>query len=387
MSRVSQSNTPLPTPVVPGPVQPPKARSTWWVYALMLVFAALAAVAVLGAKWKSGVVEEIEETEVTEGTEDMEEEEKKYSYLSVVSAIPQTNAYTGTEEDCLVEEALTPPTSVAEPVYLVVRVTAQDELSRLARFIALMNEHEIPVTIGVTSGAIPELAAWTEQGHEVALFIDEALLFDNPTTPPAYGTWLSALHDLRDEVETACACDVTTWSGGEWYERLFDVAAELGFTTTLDWQDELGRIPEALAVENPWTPGESDSVEGLTQFDPNGSVVYLPAGYYPASCSQSTLVQNPPTPETLAFATQALYQSLSASVDAKANVVQIAFATDSMISEDAAFLELETWLTDVVDPLVASRKLLPSTAAETAAAYRTWVNRVSGTILPVYLEE
>src|SRR3990167_7095020 len=131
MSRVSQSNTPLPTPVVPGPVQPPKARSTWWVYALMLVFA---------AKWKSGVVEEIEETEVTEGTEDMEEEEKKYSYLSVVSAIPQTNAYTGTEEDCLVEEALTPPTSIAEPVYLVVRVMAQDELSRLARFIALMNE-------------------------------------------------------------------------------------------------------------------------------------------------------------------------------------------------------------------------------------------------------
>lgn len=391
MTRVVQPK--IPSPVVPGPVQPPKARSTWWVYVLMLVFLILATFAVFIVRWNGTVMEVTEGAdgaEVTEGTEETKavEGEKVYSYISVVTAMPQTNFYQGTEEECVVSDPLEVPTSISEPVYLVIRAIVGEEASRLARFIALMNEHEIPVTIGVTDEPPLELAAWVEQGHEAALHIDEAVLFGDVATPPAYGTWLSALHDFRDEVETACACNVTTWSGGEWYERLFDVASGLGLTTTLDWEDALGQIPEALAVINPWTPVQSDSVEGLTEFNPTGSVVYLPAGFYPTQCPGS-LVKQPFTAETLSSITRALYKSLDVSVDEKINVFQVSFdiaAFAQAEDDEAEFEALATWLTEVIDPLVASRFLRPSTANEAADAYTVWVEDVAGTISPVYAE-
>lgn len=394
MSRASQPNTPLPIPAAPSPVQPPKARSTWWVYVLMLFFLILTAVAVFTVKWRRTLEEGIE---VVAGSpsqsefisQDDAEEEKIYSYLSVVTATSQIDYYQGTEEECVSTEVGEAPTTIAEPIYFIVRVTVGDEASRLARFIALMNEHEIPVTIGVTDEPPLELAAWVEQGHEAALHIDEAVLFGDVATPLAYGTWLSALHDFRDEIETACACDVTTLSGGEWYGRIFAIASELGFKTAVDWQDELGRVPELLAVTNPWTPAASDSVEGLTEFDPTGPVVYLPAGFYPAQCPGS-LVGQPLTPQTLSSITHALYKSLEVSVDEKINVFQVSFDSAAFAQaedDEAEFEALETWLTEVIDPLVSVRFLRPSTVSEAATAYTTWVDRVAGTITPVYLEE
>lgn len=397
---------PLPRPVQEGPVEPPKARGRWWVYLVMLVFIAATTAIVVDV---FVVGKDTKSTAGTDSVAGVQQEEKVYSYLSVVTPVAQSDHYTGSASECalaLKTEAATQPMPelpkrINEPVYFLLNVEIKDlseyqddvfirDFERLKRLVAIADDHHIPLTIGLQTpftdrlqlqGAT-ELNNWTTQGHEIAI------RYDGATSETPYGEWLSSLHDLRSQLEQLCNCEVTSWSGGDEYLAIFDVAHELAFQATYGWSDEEQSIPEAFAVTNPWTPAGGGSVEALEQFDPDGTIVFLPSGVYPAHCVGSDNVAFPISSLNLIYTTAALYETLRSAVDQKINVFTASLSLNAFAEvgdDEAEFTAFDGWLTDFIDPLVSRRWLRVSTVQGAAQAYVSWVKSVAGTIEPVYV--
>jgi len=368
MPRIAKK-PPLPTPAQEGPVQPPRARSSWWVYLVMLIFIIGTALIVANVFRKGEGVEgpRVEESKA-------KEEEKLFSYLSVVTVNKQADHYLGTDEECMTPAVVDAPKSISAPLSFVVHVDADADSDTITPLIELLNAHHLVATIGL-SAATPEAAKWHKQGHEISLEVDESRLFAEETGEPAYGTSLTRLHDSLGELQSACDCQVSSWSGGDAYKNMFAVAGELGLTTTYDWHDELSHIPEVLAVTNPWTPSGGGSAEVLTQFNPKGEIVFMPSGVYPSQCSQNSF----------GLISRALSESLTASVNGKVNAfVMTLHASD--FTEPQRLDELSAWLTTTIDPLVTKRSLRPATVSAVSKFYKDWASHVAGTIEPVYLQ-
>ncbi len=415
MKRVSKTPS-LPTPAQEGPVEPPKARGALWVYFVMLSFVVVTAFVVVVF---SIVDNGTEVTEGAEGTKDVEE--KLYSHFSVVTPIAQSDHYTGSVDECAFAiktdiSTLPVPTSperIAESVYLLLNIeindapeyaedstgeeTEQDDaftrdFARLKRLVGIADEHNIPLTIGLQPPftdrlqrqGVSELKSWSEYGHEIAI------RYDGATRETPYGQWLSSLHDLQNQLEELCNCEVTSWSGGDDYLGIFDVANELGFSATYGWSEEEQNIPEAFAVMNPWMPVSGGSAEALKQFDPDGTIVFLPSGVYPAHCVGSDNIAFPLSADNFIYTTSALYETLESAVDKKVNVFIASLSLNgfAQVSDDEVeFTVFDTWLTEIIDPLIARRWLKPSTVYEAARAYELWLTTVAGTLIPVFIEE
>lgn len=413
-----QKRTDLPTPVTDGPVEPPKAPTSWWVLVVMMLFVFGTAALVVFVVLTKPFAPEPPPVVVVPTTESAL---KVLSYLSVVDPVQASDHYLGTPDECWSENGETewtapnpeaPPRTAEAPLHLLldVQVRSQDrwyqdevaflkDLERLNRLVDLANEHKLKLTIHVQAPfttiaaekEISDLARWAEEGHVLAMGFNEADLVASKertdTTP--YGQWLSKMHDDQAALESLCGCEVTSWSGRNLYERMYDVGEELGLVANHAWlyTDENA----LLSVVNPWTPDLVGSVSAMKTFDPLGQVVFIPDGVYPEHC-RARLGDAAPsfTDAGFTYTTKALYESFEESVKGRVNVFSatVDFAVfDRSENDDEAFAAWEVWLDEIVDPLVVRRLLIPSTYAEVAVAYQEWLENASGTITPVYLSE
>jgi len=268
-----------PEPATEGELQPPQPPKGVWVY--VAIFAAvLGTVVLLILYFNSRQITPVEPIQFVIETEEVVEVAElpleDLSYLSVVSTSNQSVYYEGTQDECLLPTVdteddglaeadrlapnLTRPSIVNEKTYFTVRVLAggqgyesQDDFfldfEHMNRIVQVANSLGIRLTIHLakdfadmaTSTGMEAVFVWASTGHDVGLYFDEeeqlgVTSFEEADDVP-YGTWLSAIHDLQIEVQELCGCQVTSFSGGGSFSRLYDVGNELGMVAHSNWSN------------------------------------------------------------------------------------------------------------------------------------------------------
>lgn len=391
---------PLPIPVTLGPVEPPKARSVFWVYALIALFifgtllALITTVFYRSPKEEPAVIGGPQVSETERGAESSGEEssephalspDPQYSYTSVSREVIQPNHYSGIAEECYNAEtnALSPaidrPVAVAEKTLLVVNVAIDRtaDLPALSTLVDIANTHKIKLTIFVSPAfvsaanvqTILEVAAWAKQGHEVGLTVNRTELFpesDSESEIP-YGSWLLALHEFQIEAEALCSCSVVTFADGTSFDRIFEVVGDLGFVAH-------AALGTPIAYQ-PWTPMIGGSAEALTSFDVFGSVVQVPKGIYPERCEDPDVVATL-TDVSFSYITRALYETMRTAEEGMVNGISlmIDLSTITGVSDEDPFGPIKAWLTTVVDREIRSARLVSARSADVSDAYFAWLD-------------
>ncbi len=402
---IQEAITPLPIPVTEGPVEPPKAPPSWWVYVVIGIFV-ISTLMIVGYVLFANPFEAQAPTiepaaENTSGETSAASGEPSpppvYSYTSVVTPVVQADHYAAGEDVCLtpMPNLLAPESAASTHLIVALEVPTDfplvSELGRIQRFVDLAEDHHVHLTIGLApakeaaedSEVAKALAEWGKAGHEISLYFDAVSVFpETDLDALSYGNWLTTMHGFKDRLEDACGCTVTSWTGADTYARILDVAKELGLVSHAGWIDrETGNIPEELDVVNPWSPGGNGSLAAYTTFDPFGSVVAIPSGVYPATCQGGDRAEY--RAEDLSFTTQALYESLKAADATKVNVFRFSVVPTAVGmpgDDDDSFEIWDAWFTSVVDPLVKKKMLVSSTTAEVASQYTLWLDQNIGKI-------
>ncbi len=243
-------------------------------------------------------------------------------------------------------------------------------------------------------------------GHELGLhFHEDAHLGKDSESLPA-AAWCSAMRDEAGLIEAAGGVDnVRYWSGGNLYPDLLEAAACAGFDIYGDWKNpETQETPAELGGVNPWRPsggvvpaGESPltdaagstgaavDVTALTKHDPSGAILYLPDGL-----SGRESATRPPSLKRdeqayFDYLEGQLREALGAAAPDRVNVFhfnvhpgefvdgpgrQAGAAAGAAEAHTAAkYAALESFLTEVVDPLVADGRLQWATYSQVADAY------------------
>lgn len=317
----------------------------------------------------------------------------EYSYFSVVAPVWLVDIYTSSAEDCSIDASapleLIKPTDTS-PVRFSFALTTStafasgsafdNELANLGEMLDLLAQHKLKATIYSSSAFVDtattlnktELIAWAKQGHEMAMAVESA------PERVAYGSWLGAMHDHLEALEKLCDCDVRGWSGGGAYHRLYEVGRELGLTTHVGYQPSTPESETDFVVMNPWTPGGSGSPDAMKVFDPFGSVVYLPDGIHAPTCPQ---IFKPLNEATLSFSTKALYATMHQASTERVNVFRLIVPLSELEQTDVVAADVfDAWLSEAVDPLTRSGKLISSTDSASADAFIAWLDQNIGKI-------
>lgn len=126
---------------------------------------------------------------------------------------------------------------------------------------------------------------------------------------------------------------------------------------------------------NPWRPAggtEGTDLTLFTQNDPSGAVVFLPEGQYDKTDFASMRRSDNAGGDEAYFEylKQSLYASLEAAQAGKVNVFHFTVHPGEFRGDPAhPFEVIEKFLTEVVDPLVASGQVQWATFSEMADAY------------------
>jgi len=222
---------------------------------------------------------------------------------------------------------------------------------------------------------------WEGLGHEIAIHFHEDQYVQGALTgPPApIEEWVTQLGSLRAEIQGLVDNPVVTWSGGNLNELIYQVAAQAGLSVNTNYKDpSMQAVDPVYLTVSPWRPRGLASSAGGAAHDPDGPVVYLPAGVYPAHCDKPAAVPRPYTTQGFDYITTALIHSLNV---ARSGYVNVSYTTfhpgDFRTPEDDEheFARWDEWLTTVVDPLVADGRLQWATASEMARAFADWEAR------------
>lgn len=418
--------TPLPVPSVPviqlPSVTPPKAPLHGWVYVLILFFS-FATLAVVGyaffdAKQTVSNTEVATESLPAAASESTSvsssvsvlETVKSPSYLSVAQIPDQRIFFSDDQNFChteanqtaiVAEKPNTVPDVLRFNLVLAAdipeatdEVSFQAELDLMDELITLFSKHKLKTTIQLTSPFItladkldsPLVATWAKAGNEVAISFDPIAAFgvgqsDVPAVP--FGSWLLALHKQQVELEDLCRCEVTSWTGGGEYPRLFQAAKELGLTTFSGWVSADGQTPSDFLTVNPWAPVSAGTLTEMKTFDAFGSVVYLPNGVYPETCPDAGYAVGPFDADAMSYLTPAFYASLASTSSDYINLHRLIVtpqAFDNLFDDVSELSAWNDWLTSTVDPYVKSGKVLSSTDSATGSAYVDWLDQNIGKI-------
>ncbi len=414
---------PLPIPVAPvitlPPVAPPRAPVTWWIYALIFLFA-VATLVVVGyvvMQRPFAPASVVTSTNAPEAVSPTPNEPstasvaKTYSYTSVVNVPTLSDFFGEGSDECVNQNGPAPafekPTNVEGKTRLDLiikadipaQATDQDslhtELDRIDGLITLFAKHKLKATLYLTSAFVnlvnkadvTEVAAWAKAGNEVALTFEPGIAFGDgdpeELAKVPFGSWLLALHKQQIETEDICDCTVTAWSGAGAYPRMYQAAKDLGFTTNVDWNEGQSGEAASLSVVNPWMPLQAGALDVFTQFDPVGSIVYLPNGVYPAQCNNAYFAEPPFTPDYFSYITKSLYASLASARADRVNVVRVAVdpsSFDGVTDDQTALQGWIDWLTTVVDPYLRTGTVVSSTDSATSTAFVDWLDQNIGTI-------
>lgn len=267
-------------------------------------------------------------------------------------------------------------------------VAYEQDRDRLTRFAELVVAHGGHLTIQTQRPFITTAAqrgddihrAWEAMGNEIAIHFHESEYVRG--RPGAFGSdvpfeeWVAALGGLREEIQGLVDGPVLNWSGGNLYERILEVAADVGLAVNTNFKDPSDQSTDPLMTTvSPWRPAGAGDEAARAVHDPNGPVVYIPSGVYPAHCEKAESTPHPYTTSGFDYVTTALIHSLQAARPQYVN----AFATTIHPSDFLApgddeheLARWDEWLTQVVDPLVADGRLIWSTASGMAQAFEEW---------------
>ena len=231
-------------------------------------------------------------------------------------------------------------------------------------------------TVAVESGNTI-LADLASRGHEMALhFHEDAHLGKNDDALSAQ-QWCDVMkQEISFITQAGGVTDIRYWSGGNLYVDIYDAAQCAGLDVNSDWKNpQLQETPLEFVGVNPWRPsGGTDGVHlaDFIQHDPSGAVVFLPEGQYDKSNFASMRRSEDAGGDAayFEFLKESLYASLEAAQAGKVNVFHFTIHPGEFRGDPQhPFEVIEKFLTEVVDPLVASGQVQWATFSQMADAY------------------
>jgi hypothetical protein len=130
-----------------------------------------------------------------------------------------------------------------------------------------------------------------------------------------------------------------------------------------------------FAVVNPWRPASATNDTSRLEHDPQGPIIYIPSGVYPTHCAKLEALPRPYGYEAFDYVTRALKASLQVATPDRVNTFYFTFHPGDFLrpdNDEADYLVWEAWLTEIIDPLMATGKLKWATIEEMAQAFRDW---------------
>ncbi len=231
-------------------------------------------------------------------------------------------------------------------------------------------------TVAIESGntILADLAA---RGHEIALHFHEDAHLGKNSSALSVQQWCDVMKEEIGYITQASGVTgVRYWSGGNLYPSLYEAAECAGLSVNSDWKNPQTQTTDlALVGVNPWRPaGGTDGADFtlFTQHDPNGAIIFLPEGQYDTNNFASMRRNDEAGGDEAYFEylEASLYASLAAAQPGKVNVFHFTIHPGEFRGNPQdPFGVIEKFLTEVVDPLVASGDVQWMTLSEMADAY------------------
>ncbi len=233
------------------------------------------------------------------------------------------------------------------------------------------------VAIASGSHILADLAA---DGHEIALhFHEDAHLGKNSSALPVE-QWCDVMKEEIALVKQASGVEsIRYWSGGNLYLDVFEAAVCAGLSVNSDWKNPKTQTTDlALVGLHPWRPAGGTDGTDLSQIAvhiPSGLVIFLPEGLYDqnnfASMRRSEAAGGDEA--YFEYLKQSLLASVAAAEPGKVNVFHFTVhPAEFRGSPQQPFAVIEKFLSEVVDPLVASGYVQWVTFSEMADASAAW---------------
>ena len=169
------------------------------------------------------------------------------------------------------------------------------------------------------------------------------------------------------------------WSGGNLFVDLYEAAAAAGLDINSDWKNpNTQSTPELLTGIHPWRPAggtDGEDVSSFARHDPEAAIVFLPEGAFDILMFANK--RKIKTEEGLEAWLDVLEEALLASLEDvhtdRVNVFHFTAHPGEFVGNPASpYEELERFLTEVVDPLVAAGRIEWATFSEMADAFEAW---------------
>ena len=231
-------------------------------------------------------------------------------------------------------------------------------------------------TVAIESGntILADLAA---SGHEIALHFHEDAHMGKNSSALQPLDWCNVLKEEIGYITQASGVtDIRYWSGGNLYVDMYEAAECAGLDVNSDWKNPNTQSTDlSLVGVNPWRPaGGTDGADFtlFTQNDPNGAIVFLPEGQYDKTDFAASRRSDEAGGDEAYFEylKESLYASLAAAEAGKVNVFHFTIHPGEFRGNPQdPFGVIEKFLTEVVDPLVASGDVQWMTLSEMADAY------------------
>ncbi|MEW6084592.1 MAG: hypothetical protein AB1607_08355 [Chloroflexota bacterium] len=237
-----------------------------------------------------------------------------------------------------------------------------------------------PFTVAAIESGNTILADLAAHGHEIALHFHEDAHLGKSSSALSVQQWCDVMKQEIDLIKQASGVsDVRYWSGGNLYPNTYEAAECAGLDVNSDWKNpNVQETDLSLVGVNPWRPaGGTDGTDFtlFTQHDPNGAIVFLPEGQYDQTNFASMRRSQDAGGDEAYFEylkTQ-LYASLEAAQPGKVNVFHFTIHPGEFRGDpNQPFAVIEKFLTEVVDPLVASGQVQWATFSQMADAYAAW---------------
>ena len=227
------------------------------------------------------------------------------------------------------------------------------------------------------STLLKDLAA---MGFEIALHFHEDAHLGKKSASLSVEKWCEVMRDEITMIKIASGVDeVNYWSGGNLYPRIYQAAACAGLSVHSDWKSpETQTTDMSLLGINPWRPSggtEGDDFIRISTHDPMGKVTFLPEGQFDRENIMAIKQSEAAGGDEAYFAylEQSLMNSLAAASADKVNVFHFTVHPAEFRGDPTApFAIIDRFLTEVIDPLVASGEVQWATFSQMAEAYQAW---------------
>ncbi|MEY2820118.1 MAG: hypothetical protein RL275_3581 [Chloroflexota bacterium] len=231
-------------------------------------------------------------------------------------------------------------------------------------------------TVALESGNII-LADLAASGHEIALHFHEDVHLGKNSETLSVQQWCDVMKEEIGYITKASGVtDIRYWSGGNLYANLFEAAECAGLGVNSDWKNpQMQTTDLSLVGVTPWRPaGGTDGRDFtlFTQNDPNGAIIFLPEGQYDKTDFAASRRSDEAGSDEAYFEylKESLYASLEAAEAGKVNVFHFTIHPGEFRGDrQDPFGVIEKFLTEVVDPRVASGDVQWMTFSEMADAY------------------